>query len=68
VLLRVDFEGGHAGATGRRQREEEIADIYSFLLWQFGHPDFQPAAPARAAFGPGTSAASIASDLPAQSR
>lgn len=70
VLLRVDFEGGHAGAAGRRQREEEIADIYSFLLWQFGHPDFQPPAEGvtRAAFIPGTSAPSAASDATIQAR
>jgi prolyl oligopeptidase len=84
VLLRVDFEGGHAAAAGRRQREEEIADIYSFLLWQFGLPEFQPPAatqtagasaatpPAegvtRAAFIPGTSAPSAASDATIQTR
>ncbi len=43
VLLRVDFEAGHGIGSTRRQREEELADIYSFLFWQFGHPDFQPA-------------------------
>ncbi len=42
VLLRVDYEAGHGRATPRRQREEEAADIYAFLLWQFGHPEFQP--------------------------
>jgi prolyl oligopeptidase len=39
VLLRVDFESGHGDAT---QRDEELADIYSFLLWQLGDPQFQP--------------------------
>jgi prolyl oligopeptidase len=39
VLLRVDAE-----APTRAQREEELADIYSFLLWQAGDPQFQPPA------------------------
>ena len=42
VLLRVDFESGHQPA-GRARGEEELADIYSFLLWQLGDPQFQPA-------------------------
>jgi prolyl oligopeptidase len=42
ILLRVDTDAGHGPGTPRRQREEERADIYAFLLWQFGHPDFQP--------------------------
>jgi prolyl oligopeptidase len=43
VLLRVEYEGGHAsiGST-KTQRHEEAADIMSFLLWQFGAPGFQP--------------------------
>jgi prolyl oligopeptidase len=45
VLLRVDYDSGHGYGTMRTQREEELADIYSFLLWQFGDPKFQPAPP-----------------------
>jgi prolyl oligopeptidase len=45
VLLRVDYESGHGRGTSRTQHEEELADIYSFLLWQFGDPDFQPPPP-----------------------
>jgi prolyl oligopeptidase len=41
VLLRVDFEGGHGPGTPRPRREEELADVYSFLLWQLGDPAFQ---------------------------
>ena len=41
VLLRVDFESGHDPGTSRAQHEEELADIYSFLLWQFGDSAFQ---------------------------
>jgi prolyl oligopeptidase len=42
VLLRVDYAGGHGtmGAT-RSQAEEQLADEWSFLLWQFGVPGFQ---------------------------
>lgn len=45
VLLRVDFESGHGIGTSRTLREEELADIYSFLLWQLGDAQFQPLAP-----------------------
>lgn len=43
VLLRVDYAGGHGamGAT-RKQADEQLADEWSFLLWQFAVPDFQP--------------------------
>ena len=43
VLLRVDYAGGHGamGAT-REQADEQLADEWSFLLWQFGVPEFQP--------------------------
>jgi protease II len=36
ILLRVDWQGGHA-ASGV-SRAERIA----FVLWQLGHPNFQP--------------------------
>jgi prolyl oligopeptidase len=43
VLLRVDYAGGHGGVGGtERQHQESRADAMSFLLWQFGAPDFQP--------------------------
>jgi len=44
VALRVDYAGGHGamGAT-REQADEQLADEWSFLLWQFGVPEFQPA-------------------------
>ena len=43
VLLRVDYAAGHGmlGAT-RTQVDEQLADEWSFLLWQFGLPQFQP--------------------------
>lgn len=43
MLLRVDPDAGH-GPAPKRQREEERADIYAFILWQFAQPDFQPPA------------------------
>ncbi len=42
VLLRVDYDAGHGVGSSRSQRNAELADIYSFLLWQFGDPEFQP--------------------------
>ena len=42
VLLRVDFDAGHGIGSGRAQRIDELADVWSFFLWQFGEPGFQP--------------------------
>ena len=42
VLLRVDFDAGHGVGSGRAQRVSELADVWSFFLWQFGEPGFQP--------------------------
>ncbi|MEP7156638.1 MAG: prolyl oligopeptidase family serine peptidase [Betaproteobacteria bacterium] len=42
VLLRLDYDAGHGVGSSRTQRDAETADIYSFLLWQFGDPAFQP--------------------------
>lgn len=44
VLLRVDFDEGHGLGSSRPQRERLMADIYSFVLWQSGDPEFQSAA------------------------
>jgi prolyl oligopeptidase len=45
VLLRVHYAAGHGiiGATEQQLREGK-ADLWSFLLWQLGDPDFQPKA------------------------
>ncbi len=43
VLLRVDYDAGHGMGSTRTQHDLEYADEMSFLLWQFGDPDFQPA-------------------------
>jgi prolyl oligopeptidase len=42
ILLRVDYGGGHGGGSGEAERQEVTADRWSFLLWQFGVPGFQP--------------------------
>jgi prolyl oligopeptidase len=38
ILLRVDFDGGHG--TGAAQIVDETTDLFAFLLWQTGDPDF----------------------------
>ena len=44
VLLRVDYHGGHGTIGGTKTQAEELsADKWSFLLWQFGVPAYQPA-------------------------
>ncbi|PYP54872.1 MAG: hypothetical protein DMD40_15390 [Gemmatimonadetes bacterium] len=42
VLLRVEFDAGHGFGSSMSQREAELADEWSFLLWQCGVPKFQP--------------------------
>ncbi len=44
VLFRVDYHSGHGIGSTRKQRHAEKADVWSFMLWQFGDPDFQPPA------------------------
>ncbi|MBL8825986.1 MAG: prolyl oligopeptidase family serine peptidase [Planctomycetaceae bacterium] len=42
ILFRVDYHSGHGIGSTRQQRHEEKADVWSFMLWQFGDPAFQP--------------------------
>ena len=42
VLMRLDYELGHGGGGTRNQQQAQTADIWSFFLWQFGVPEFQP--------------------------
>ncbi|MFL6624849.1 MAG: prolyl oligopeptidase family serine peptidase [Vitreoscilla sp.] len=44
ALLRVDYDAGHGQGSSSSQRENQIADLWSFALWQMGDPAFQPAA------------------------
>lgn len=43
ILLRVQFDAGHGIGSTRSQGDEELADVYSFILWRTGSPAFQPA-------------------------
>ena len=36
VLLRVDYGSGHGIGSTKTQREEELADVFSFLSWRIG--------------------------------
>jgi prolyl oligopeptidase len=42
VLMRLDYQLGHGGGSTRAQQQEQIADTWSFMLWQMGVADFQP--------------------------
>ena len=42
VLFRVEFDAGHGIGSTRKQRDDETADEFAFLLWQFGESGFQP--------------------------
>ena len=41
---RLDYDAEHGLGSTKSQRDAELADEVSFLLWQFGLPDFQPGA------------------------
>jgi prolyl oligopeptidase len=40
VLFFLDFETGHGFGNTKLKNYENIADAFSFALWQTGHPDF----------------------------
>jgi len=42
ILFRVEFDAGHGIGSTRKQRDDETADEFAFLLWQFGAPGFKP--------------------------
>jgi prolyl oligopeptidase len=42
VLFRVEFDAGHGIGSTRKQRDDETADEFAFLLWQFGERGYQP--------------------------
>ncbi len=44
VLLRMGFDAGHGPGATKTQLQEQVADKWSFMLWQFGDARFQPAA------------------------
>ncbi|MBB5203498.1 prolyl oligopeptidase [Inhella inkyongensis] len=47
VWLRVDYEAGHGMGSSVSSQLDEQADVWSFFLWQMGHPAYQPAAAAK---------------------
>jgi prolyl oligopeptidase len=42
VLMRLEYDSGHGQGSTRQQLQARAADIWSFFLWQFGAPEFQP--------------------------
>ena len=42
ALLRLDYDAGHGAGSTREQHWQELADMWSFILWQTGDPQFQP--------------------------
>lgn len=42
VLLRIDYDAGHGMGSNRSQREVQLADTWSFALWNMGVPAFMP--------------------------
>jgi oligopeptidase B len=45
LLLEINMDAGHGGASGRYDRLREIAFDDSFVLWQMGLADVQPSRP-----------------------
>lgn len=43
ILLDLDYDSGHGQGITKAQRQKQIANYYAFVLWQAGHPGFQPA-------------------------
>ncbi len=41
VLLWVDYEAGHGIGNTKTKSFKSLADVFSFALWQTGHPDYQ---------------------------
>ena len=42
VLLRLDEQAGHGVGSTAQQSFSKLADVYSFLLWQFGKLNATP--------------------------
>ncbi len=42
VLLRIDAQGGHGIGSTKTQNDETAADIYSFVFWRAGLPEWRP--------------------------
>jgi prolyl oligopeptidase len=42
ILFRVEREAGHSGPADFDRQADVYADEFAFMLWQLGHPEFQP--------------------------
>ena len=42
VLLDLDYDSGHGQGMTKSTRQKQLTHTYEFVLWQAGHPDFQP--------------------------
>jgi prolyl oligopeptidase len=40
--MRLEYQLGHGGGAALAQQQEQTVDIWSFMLWQMGVPEFQP--------------------------
>ena len=49
ILLRVNYDAGHGITDTIAQQVSDWTDIFTFFLWNFGYPDFQPTVLARGA-------------------
>jgi hypothetical protein len=41
ILFRIDYESGHGIGDTKSIIFERLADVFSFVLWQLGYPEFQ---------------------------
>jgi prolyl oligopeptidase len=41
ILLRMDYEAGHGLGSTKTQQIQERADIFIFMMWQFGMQNYQ---------------------------
>ncbi len=44
ILFRVNFDAGHGLTDTIAQQVSDWTDVFTFFLWNFGDPDFQPTA------------------------
>jgi prolyl oligopeptidase len=42
ILLDLDYDSGHGQGETKAQKHRRLADLYGFVLWQAGDPEFQP--------------------------
>jgi prolyl oligopeptidase len=42
ILLRVDAEAGHGIGSTKTQNDAMYADMWAFVFWRAGLPDWQP--------------------------